>query len=564
MSRSGCYPHHTLLLALLALGAPFAVLAAPMCEDFHAGINGNANELPSAFVEAEAAAQSLLGETLENARRATSAQRIQSSDLASVGTYLQALADHDAREAAGLRALSPLIDRLAQAEDVQALQAVVSDWQRRGLLDAALGTRSILPQQPVATAAASIAQLFAAAGGNSEAGSHADAFTAARVELRWTQLAGGDHGRSLARLMAELPVAHLRTWLRWRLIDRLASDLPPSLAIHAGHPVGDHADVLAGQITQFRLRQPLGRLFAKRLPQADARVQRAQSLAEEIRTGFMLQMAEARWLGPQARTEAQRKIARTDIRIGDTSAAGPFPLLAVDDHLANAIALTLHSAQDVGAAPAVPAWSTRILYHYASNTLVLPLAALQDPLFPLGDDAAAAHGSLGAVIGHELAHAIDSRGRTIDAEGLNRNWWSADDQAAYTRQFAALIGDHSRQQGALRGLAGLDENFADLIGVDVAHRALLANPATSERHHEQQFFAGWARLWRGTLPQSGEGHAPSRHRVNTPLAHSAAFASAYGCATHSPMARAATQRIDPWLADSGRIAAVGHAVAGPG
>ena len=35
------------------------------------------------------------------------------------------------------------------------------------------------------------------------------------------------------------------------------------------------------------------------------------------------------------------------------------------------------------------------------------------------------YGAFGALVGHELSHAIDGRGRHIDAKGEIRDWWSA-------------------------------------------------------------------------------------------------------------------------------------------
>src|SRR5690606_139092 len=114
-----------------------------------------------------------------------------SPDLAKVSMYLQAMDDEAAREAAGLHALSPLLAELQQTADGTALRTLVADWQRRGLLDATLGTHSKLGRQPLPEAAARIARLFDALGGNSAAGAQADAFTAARVEVRWTATSAG-------------------------------------------------------------------------------------------------------------------------------------------------------------------------------------------------------------------------------------------------------------------------------------------------------------------------------------------------------------------------------------
>jgi putative endopeptidase len=54
-------------------------------------------------------------------------------------------------------------------------------------------------------------------------------------------------------------------------------------------------------------------------------------------------------------------------------------------------------------------------------------------------DDAANYGALGATIGHELAHALDDRGRRYDSRGQVRRWWTAAEENEYARRVGRLV-----------------------------------------------------------------------------------------------------------------------------
>ena len=62
----------------------------------------------------------------------------------------------------------------------------------------------------------------------------------------------------------------------------------------------------------------------------------------------------------------------------------------------------------------MPPQTVNAYYSAAANEIVLPAAILQPPLFDLGADDAVNYGALGALMGHEVGHAFDDRGRRFD------------------------------------------------------------------------------------------------------------------------------------------------------
>ena len=70
-------------------------------------------------------------------------------------------------------------------------------------------------------------------------------------------------------------------------------------------------------------------------------------------------------------------------------------------------------------------------YNAANNEIVFPAAILQPPFFDRKADDASNYGAIGMVIGHEITHGFDDRGRHFDKEiGNLREWWSARRRAA--------------------------------------------------------------------------------------------------------------------------------------
>src|SRR5690606_11743881 len=151
---------------------------------------------------------------------------------------------------------------------------------------------------------------------------------------------------------------------------------------------------------------------------------------------------------------------------------------------------------------------------------------------------------------HELSHAVDGKGRQIDATGAIRDWWTPTTATAWTDRLNAL----SAQYGGYDypGLAGRkldatltrDENAADLAAVEVAWDAFVhARPEATDAGKEA-FFAAWAGIWAEQLsPVEAERRAgtavqaPGRWRVNGPLSNLPAFGDVHGCKAGNAMVR---------------------------
>ena len=70
-------------------------------------------------------------------------------------------------------------------------------------------------------------------------------------------------------------------------------------------------------------------------------------------------------------------------------------------------------------------------YSPALNAITIPAAILQPPFFNVKAEDAVNYGLLGITFGHEISHAFDDSGSQYDAKGRLRNWWTAEDRAAF-------------------------------------------------------------------------------------------------------------------------------------
>jgi putative endopeptidase len=159
-------------------------------------------------------------------------------------------------------------------------------------------------------------------------------------------------------------------------------------------------------------------------------------------------------------------------------------------------------------------------YNPVLNEIVVPAAMLQPPLFDAGADDAANYGAIGAIVGHELAHGFDDRGRQFDGRGMPANWWTLADGEA----FAARARVNGRPSPVIDGFTG-----------------------------EQRFFLSWAQAWKGCIRDEyllqtlrSTPHAPPEYRANGPASNLGGFYDAFGVRPGDRMYREPSRRVSFW------------------
>lgn len=387
--------------------------------------------------------------------------------------------------------------------------------------------------------------------------------------------------KAFAALIPTVPLSTLKAWLVSRYVTAAAPYLSSSFDMARYDFFGV---TLTGQkaprerwkrgvsMVSVFLGDALGRFYVEKHfpPPTRARVQ--QLLANTI-TAFRDALRGAGWLSPQARREALEKLSALSTGVGYPSRWRDYRALTIkpDDLFGNwqralAFENQYHLGNVAGTAGGewpLPPQTVNAYYTPATNEIVLPAAIFQPPLFDVNADDAVNYGAAGALIGHELGHAFDDRGRRYDGVGAVRDWWTAGDADRFAERNARLIA----QLNALEALPGLHvdgpltggETAADIGGLAVALQAYRASlkgataPIIDGLTGEQRFFLAWARMWRSTerdeyirstvhvIP-----YLPAALRANIAASNVDGFFDAFNVQPSHRLYRPPAQRIRIW------------------
>jgi len=194
---------------------------------------------------------------------------------------------------------------------------------------------------------------------------------------------------------------------------------------------------------------------------------------------------------------------------------------------------------------------------------VFPAAILQPPYFNAAADDAVNYGGIGAVIGHEIGHAILDRGRRYDSVGRIRDWWAPADDREYARRAEQLVKQYDEFSPLpgfeVNGRLTLGENLGDLAGLSIAYRAYKMSldgrpaPVIDGLTGDQRFFMGWAQIWREQIRDEylkqllvTAAHPPGKYRANGPVSSVPAFYEAFDLKPGDGLFRTPEQRVRIW------------------
>ena len=292
----------------------------------------------------------------------------------------------------------------------------------------------------------------------------------------------------------------------------------------------------------------IGKVFVERHFPESSKQQMGQ-LVENLRTALGERITGLDWMGEETKKNAQLKLASFVPKIGYPDEWQSFDGLNMtsDDLLGNSIAMRkFFRAQDIEdeLKPTNRAdWfmtpqRVNAYYNSSFNEIVFPAAILQPPFFDPNADAAVNYGAIGAVIGHEMGHGFDDQGSKSDAMGVQRNWWTDEDRAAFESKTEKLIAQYSAYEALegqfVNGANSLGENIGDVGGLAMAYHAYQLSlngeeaPVIDGLTGDQRFFLAWAQVWRVKYTEEsllnrlkGGTHAPGRFRTLAPRNHDA-------------------------------------------
>ncbi len=292
----------------------------------------------------------------------------------------------------------------------------------------------------------------------------------------------------------------------------------------------------------------IGKTYVEKHFPASSKAQMAE-LVENLRTALSDRIDNLDWMGEETKVNAQAKLAAFVPKIGYPEEWQGFEGLEIkaDDLVGNAVRLREFFRADSvakelqktdrnrwGMAPQM----VNAYYNSSFNEIVFPAAILQPPFFDPNADAAVNYGGIGAVIGHEMGHGFDDQGSKSDAMGVQQNWWTDEDRAAFEEKADALAAQYSAYEpiegNFVNGRNSLGENIGDVGGLAMAYHAYKLSldgkeaPVIDGVTGDQRFFLAWAQVWREKRTEQsmlsqlkGGTHAPGRYRALAPRNHDA-------------------------------------------
>ena len=322
------------------------------------------------------------------------------------------------------------------------------------------------------------------------------------------------------------------------------------------------------------LGEAVGQIYVQRHFPPESRRQ-MDELVANLRAAFAERLSNLEWMDDETRRQALAKLEAFEPRIGHPSRWIDYSNFSVDarDPLGNAV----RSAQfqwglQLSRFPnpvdralwGLNAQTINATYNGSLNQITFPAGILQPPFFDPNADPAVNYGAIGAVIGHEIGHGFDDRGRQFDGSGRLRDWWT---QAAAARfqERAQRLGAQYATYAPLPGLnvnpqLTMGENIGDLGGVEMAYAAYRRHvaqhgepPVIDGLTGDQRFFLAWAQVWRSKeredLIRQGiltDPHSPDEFRVNGVVRNIDAWYRAFNVQPGDDLYLPPEQRVRIW------------------
>jgi predicted metalloendopeptidase len=343
--------------------------------------------------------------------------------------------------------------------------------------------------------------------------------------------------KGCAALVESQPLSTWLDYLRARTLDEQADILPrpfqeSSATIHGARSTDTPPAALGGLIAQ---------LYAERHFPA-AQKARVNLIVRNVSAAFRRRVESVSWLSPASRRAALAKIDVVYFGVGYPERWPNYSSLVVNaaDPIGNRMRLAEWNYREtvsrVGQPVDPAAWwitpqTPGAVLLFNQNAYNFAAALLQAPKYDAAASDAMNYGAIGAIVGHELSHFVDTLGADYDAAGAKVRWWTPQDMTGYEAATAPLVRQYSNYSipsgEHLDGKLALVENVADLAGLSAAfdaYRLTLGDRARNKeyvRQQDREFFTGYAHAWRSQYrddalrKQAATDHVPERFRIAT-------------------------------------------------
>ncbi|MEA2236832.1 MAG: putative endopeptidase [Thermoanaerobaculia bacterium] len=353
----------------------------------------------------------------------------------------------------------------------------------------------------------------------------------------------------LAAQVASQPLDAWKDYLRFHAVHDFADVLPrafadEALALRAATTPGPQPSRAERALaaTRSAMSDAIGHMYSRRYFPA-AQKARLERISDSVRAALIKRVEGATWMSPATKASSLEKLKTLYVGLGYPDQWESYAALVIDpkDPLGNQLRVSDRAYRNALALLgqpvnlkfwAMPPHQVGGILTFQQNSYVISAALLEPPKYDHASSDAAAYGSIGALIGHDVTHYIDTLGADYDTEHRMRHWWSAEDM----QHFEALAQPLADQFSAYQPLPGLSingkltlrENIADLGGLaaalDAFHKTLGNRLADKNyvRQQDRELFIAYAQTQRRKISESAlrkqiatNDHAPEDYRAAT-------------------------------------------------
>jgi putative endopeptidase len=373
----------------------------------------------------------------------------------------------------------------------------------------------------------------------------------------------------------------IKDYLRWKVITNSAPLLSDDLVTEDfnffnGFLYGQEAQkprwMRVLNKTSNYLEMAIGQLYVEKYCSAEAK-EHVQNLVENLRMAFGERIKRLDWMSDETKARALHKLECINMKIGYPDKWLDYSKLEISSasYFQNVRhAIRFENARDmakIGKFVDKDEWdlspqTVNGNYRPDKNQITLTAAVLQPPFFNMDADDAVNYAAIGQAIAHEMTHGFDNAGRMYDEKGNLNNWWTEEDDARFaerTKQFVKLFDEFELHGHHINGVLTLDENIADLGGLNVAWDAYqMTDEAKAGKRIDgfspaQRFFISYATVWRCNirdealeLQMKEDLHSPHEARANRALGSMPHFYEAFDIPEGSKMYIAPEERAAIW------------------
>ncbi|XP_072019295.1 neprilysin-1-like [Amphiura filiformis] len=387
---------------------------------------------------------------------------------------------------------------------------------------------------------------------------------------------------AMGDLLAKTPKRILANFFMWRVVDNTVSQLDNKLRtirqefykVMSGEGVQPPRWKQCIDKTEMYLGQALGAMFIDEYFDEQSKSM-AKEMIGDIRQALIEVLHGTEWMDESTRQIALEKARAVREHIGyDDNIKNITALnekykkvnISRETHFENVLSIWKNHALESMAKLRQPvdkySWSSspvtvNAYYQFTSNTITFPAGILQPPFYNRRSPRSRNYGGIGVVIGHELTHGFDDRGRLFDKDGNLDQWWTSTSENAFIEKQQCLMDQYSNftvdQIGInLNGVHTRGENIADNGGINEAFKAYRRWVERNGREeprlpglnltHNQIFFVNFGQIWCGLNRDEDlmylvmvDTHPPSKYRVLGTVSNSYDFSEAFQCRPGSAM-----------------------------